>query len=112
MVEFVVGTGGEDNYDPSPTTDPGVAAALAAAGSNPNPAIFGAPQLGLGAGSYSWNFLPAQGTTFADSGSTGCRAKTPPVGVPAVPAAVQVAGPATVDSRSPGTRRRRVELRR
>lgn len=105
MVEYVVGTGGEDNYDPNPNADPQLVSALAATASNPNPAVFGALKLQLDQGSYQADFVPAQGTTFTDSASRGCRPKTPPAGVPTVPSQVTAArsgdGKATISWQVP-----------
>ena len=72
--QFVVGTGGTMHY--------GVGAPL------PNTQVqhsgsFGALQLTLGDDAYSWNFLPQEGRSFTDSGSTACSPvpepdRTPP----------------------------------
>lgn len=80
MVQFVVGTGGENNYRPRPDERPGVTAALAAVGSNSDPAVFGALRLTLRPDSYEFSFVPAEGTAFADAGSAACRPKNPPAG--------------------------------
>lgn len=78
MVQFVVGTGGVDNYTARIKENPGVAAALAVSASNPDPAIFGALHLTLGPERYGFEFRPAAGVDFTDSGTQPCRAKTPP----------------------------------
>jgi acid phosphatase type 7 len=82
MVEFVVGTGGEDNYSAPNLVKPQLADAMAAVGTNPNPAVFGALRVAMRPDGYDFDFVPARGTTFADTGSSGCRTKTPPTGTP------------------------------
>ncbi len=91
MTEMVIGTGGEDNYGATQLGDPRLAAALAAYGTRPSPAVFGAQKLTLHDGSFDFEFAPAAGTTFGDAGSGSCRAKTPPSDVPPVPRDVTVA---------------------
>ena len=67
--EFIVGTGGA----------PGDAITYASHPLNPNEAIrnqtvqYGVLKLTLSADSYTWNFLPAAGYTFADSGTSACH---------------------------------------
>jgi acid phosphatase type 7 len=67
--EFVVGTGGS----------PGSAYTYASHPLDPNEAIrnqsivYGVLKLTLLANSYSWNFLPAVGYTFTDSGTSTCH---------------------------------------
>lgn len=61
--QFVVGTGGTIHYQvgaPRPNTE------VAHAGT------FGVLELTLRAGSYAWRFVPQEGKTFTDSGSTPC----------------------------------------
>jgi Calcineurin-like phosphoesterase len=64
MVQFVVGTGGVNNY-------PIIRA-------RPNSRlrrsfVFGVLELTLGEGAYSWRFVPVPGLTFTDRGSGRCR---------------------------------------
>jgi acid phosphatase type 7 len=61
--QFLVGTGGVGAYPLRPDTR------REAAGTN----IYGVLQLTLKPDSYDWTFLPAEGTTFSDSGSGTCR---------------------------------------
>jgi hypothetical protein len=67
--EFIVGTGGA----------PGDAYSYASHPLSPNEAIrsqsivYGVLKLTLSDGSYSWNYLPAAGYTFSDSGTTACH---------------------------------------
>jgi hypothetical protein len=67
--EFIVGTGGA----------PGDSYTYAEHPLNPNEVVrnqtivYGVLQLTLKANSYSWNFLPASGYTFTDSGTTACH---------------------------------------
>jgi hypothetical protein len=63
--EFVVGTGGEDHGSLS-STDTNTEV------NNSN--TFGILQLTLHASSYDWQFTPAAGGTFTDSGSAPCNA--------------------------------------
>jgi hypothetical protein len=91
MVEFVVGTGGEDNYPMAGILDPALVASLAAVGTNPSPGVFGALKLGLHPAGYDWSFVNAVGSDFSDSGSAGCRAKNPPTGVPTAPSMLALA---------------------
>lgn len=90
MTQFVIGTGGEDNYRAWQLGNPALANSLAAYGTNPNPGVFGAVKFKLRDTGYDFSFLPAAGTTYSDSGSAGCRTKTPPVGVPTIPTDVAV----------------------
>lgn len=85
MVQFIVGTGGQNNFRIA-GTNPAVTSAMAVTASNPSTGIFGALRLRLGDGQYAYDFVPAAGTTFTDSGSAACRQKTPPTDVPAKPA--------------------------
>jgi hypothetical protein len=62
--EFVVGTGGE-SFMPLSTRLPTSQAS--------NAKTFGVLKMVLHAGSYDWQFLPVAGSTFTDSGSTGCH---------------------------------------
>jgi hypothetical protein len=62
--EFVVGTGGAAHY------------AFGAVKPNSqvrNSTTFGVLKLTLGAGSYSWKFLPVAGQSFTDSGTGTCH---------------------------------------
>lgn len=85
MRQFIVATGGQNNFR-VPAGNQVTTDAMAAIGANPDPAVFGALQLRLGEGSYSFDFVPAQGVTFTDSGSATCRQKTPPTDIPDKPA--------------------------
>ena len=62
--EFVVGTGGASHY-PFPNT----AANLEVKDST----SFGVIVIRLDTASYHWNFVPAAGATFHDSGTAGCH---------------------------------------
>ncbi len=67
--EFVVGTGGApgDGYSyASHPLDPNEAV-------RNQSAVYGVLKLTLADGSYSWNFLPAAGYSFTDSGTTACH---------------------------------------
>ncbi len=100
IVEFVVGTGGENNFEAVNLNNPAINAAMAAVDSNPNPAVFGALKMDLADTGYAFQFMPAAGSKpFSDTGSAGCRTKTPPAGAPALPTNVTVtrAGDGTVD---------------
>ena len=67
--EFIVGTGGAPSDNISYATSP----------LDPNEVVrtqvasYGVLKLTLSANSYSWNFLPAAGYTFTDSGSSTCH---------------------------------------
>jgi acid phosphatase type 7 len=61
--EFVVGTGGKNEY-PFLITKPG--SQIRKTGT------FGVLELKLKASSYDWKFVPGAGKTFTDSGSTNC----------------------------------------
>ncbi|RJQ80321.1 DNRLRE domain-containing protein [Pseudonocardiaceae bacterium YIM PH 21723] len=61
---FVVGTGGAGLY-PFGTIQPGSQVR--------NNNSFGALKFTLHANSYDWNFLPAAGSSFTDSGTTNCH---------------------------------------
>ena len=61
--QFLVGTGGWGSYPLRADSR------RDAAGTN----IFGVLKLTLNSDSYDWTFLPAAGTTFADSGVGACR---------------------------------------
>ena len=77
--EFLVGTGGA----------PGPTYTYAEHPLDPNEAIrnqsglYGVLQLTLNSSSYSWKFLPADGYTFSDSGTTACHAATQVTSTPA-----------------------------
>ena len=62
--QIVVGTGGAELY----TADPSYSL-LEAYGN----AIYGVLRLDLAPASYSWQFLPAGGVTYTDSGTTACH---------------------------------------
>jgi hypothetical protein len=62
--EFVVGTGGKNHY---PFTAP------AFAGEVRDDTAFGILKMTLHPSSYNWEFLPAPGYSFTDSGSMACR---------------------------------------
>jgi len=64
IVEFVVGTGGRNNYP--------------IIRKRPNSRVrrtfvFGVLELTLGEGEYAWRFVPVGGLTFTDSGSARCH---------------------------------------
>lgn len=63
---------------------------MAAVGTRPNPAVLGALKMGLHTGGMDYEFLPAAGSTYEDSGSLTCRTKTPPRNVPVAPTDVNV----------------------
>ncbi|MBC7896891.1 MAG: metallophosphoesterase [Cytophagaceae bacterium] len=63
--EFIVGTGGK-----SPFYGWGTIKANSQVRHN---ATFGVLKLTLGAGTYSWNFVPVAGKTWTDSGTTACH---------------------------------------
>jgi hypothetical protein len=71
--EFVVGTGGK-NHTGFPTTRP-----FAANSQVRSTGTYGVLRLTLRASSYDWRFVPEQGKTFADSGTTSCHG--PPTSV-------------------------------
>jgi hypothetical protein len=62
--EFVVGTGGED-FQPFSTFKP--------LSERHDDVTFGVLTLRLHTGSYDWQFLPAAGGSFSDSGSASCH---------------------------------------
>jgi hypothetical protein len=62
--EFVVGTGGRDLYEfgrPLPASEVR------------NDSTYGVLKLTLRADGYDWEFIPIEGSTFTDSGSTNCH---------------------------------------
>jgi hypothetical protein len=63
--EFVVGTGGEGQFDPVGT--------LQANSEVFNDSTWGVLKLTLAPNGYSWAFLPVAGSTFTDSGSGSCH---------------------------------------
>lgn len=63
--EFVVGTGGESHYNDLGTPLPNSEVF--------NGTTFGVLELTLGAGTYSWQFVPVAGQSFTDSGSGTCH---------------------------------------
>ena len=64
MVQFVVGTGGVNNY-PIVRRRPNSRVARSF--------VFGVLELTLGEGEYAWRFVPVPGLTFTDRGSARCR---------------------------------------
>jgi acid phosphatase type 7 len=62
--EFVVGTGGKNEY-PFLITKPGSQVRKTG--------VFGVLELKLKTSSYDWKFVPVAGKTFTDSGSTNCH---------------------------------------
>ncbi|MGH7528140.1 MAG: metallophosphoesterase family protein [Gemmatimonadales bacterium] len=74
---FVVGTGGRGHY-PLGTHEPNSEAS--------NGTAFGVLKLTLASGTYAWEFVPAAGATYTDSGSGDCHAAggtgSPPPGDP------------------------------
>lgn len=82
MVEFVVGTGGVDNHQATKLENAQFKGAVAASGTDVVNGVFGALQMTLHPDSYDFSFLPAAGTQYQDSGSRGCRTKTPPSNSP------------------------------
>jgi 3',5'-cyclic AMP phosphodiesterase CpdA len=63
---FVVGTGGRSHYPVFRRLSKPKSVAV-------NDRTFGVLRLTLRAESYDWRFLPVAGSTFSDSGSSGCR---------------------------------------
>lgn len=63
--QFIVGTGGKSPLYPWGTTK--------ANSQVRNNQTFGVLKLTLGAGTYSWNFVPVAGQTWTDSGTTACH---------------------------------------
>ncbi len=82
MVEFVVGTGGQDNHQATRLDMPQFSTTVAASGTDAVNGVFGALKMTLKPDSYDFEFLPAAGTTYADAGSRDCRTKTPPALTP------------------------------
>ena len=82
MVEFVVGTGGVDNHQATKLENEQFKGAVAASGTDVVNGVFGALQMTLKPTSYDFEFLPAAGTAYSDSGSRGCRTKVAPSGTP------------------------------
>ena len=64
MVEFVVGTGGRNNY-PIIRKRPNSVVRRSF--------VFGVLELTLGEREYAWRFVPVGGLTFTDRGSARCR---------------------------------------
>jgi len=62
--QFNVGTGGESTFRPTVAIHP----SSQAIGSD-----FGVLKLTLGAGTYSWKFMPIPGRSFTDAGSGSCH---------------------------------------
>jgi len=63
--EIVSGTGGESHYNDEGTPLPNSEVF--------NGTTFGVLKLTLGAGTYSWQFIPVAGASFTDSGSGTCH---------------------------------------
>ena len=63
--EFVAGTGGESHYNDLGTALPNSEVF--------NGTTFGVLKLTLGAGTYTWQFIPVAGQSFTDSGSGTCH---------------------------------------
>lgn len=82
MVEFVVGTGGVDNHQATKLENEQFKGAVAASGTDVVNGVFGALKMTLKPTSYDFEFLPAAGTQYSDSGSRGCRTKNLPTGTP------------------------------
>jgi hypothetical protein len=61
--EFIVGTGGGETFLPATRT----------ANTEVVSDVHGVLKLTLGAGTYSWQFMPVAGKTFTDSGSGTCH---------------------------------------
>jgi hypothetical protein len=64
MVQFVVGTGGRNNY-PIVRKKPNSLVRRSF--------VFGVLQLTLGEGAYAWRFVSIPGLTFTDRGSASCH---------------------------------------
>ena len=71
--EFIVGTGGDDFQ----TLGAGIANSVVR-----NNDSFGALKMTLHANSYDWEFVPAAGYSFTDSGTASCHAAPGPDGTP------------------------------
>lgn len=84
MVQIIAATGGQNNFPKD--ANPAAASVMAAIGANPSPAVFGPVSMTLRDGDYDFEFVPAEGVTFSDSGQAACRQKTPPTDIPATPA--------------------------
>ena len=82
MVEFVVGTGGQDNHQATRLDRPEFIDTVAASGTDVVNGVFGALKMTLKPDSYDFSFIPAAGSTYTDSGSRGCRTKNLPTGAP------------------------------
>jgi hypothetical protein len=78
MVEFVIGTGGVDNYAASAATAQTFGAALAAwQVGKPSPGLFGAGGFHLKSDRYTFAYLPAANSApFTDSAGRTCRRAT------------------------------------
>lgn len=78
MVQFVIGTGGENNHAPSPATIQKLAPVLAANPTRmPSPGLFGAGGFRLSSDRYTFSYLPAADSfPFADAGGRTCRRAT------------------------------------
>jgi hypothetical protein len=63
--EFISGTGGKSHYNDEGTPLPNSEVF--------NGTTFGVLKLTLGSGTYSWQFIPASGGSFTDSGSGSCH---------------------------------------
>ena len=78
MVEFVIGTGGVDNYAANAATAATFGSALAAYQvGKPSPGLFGAGGFHLKADRYTFSYIPAADSApFADSAGRTCRHAT------------------------------------
>jgi hypothetical protein len=65
MREFIVGTGGDDHFAPFGASPPN--------GEVRDNSTYGILQLTLHPSGYDWQFIPASGGTFTDSGSGTCH---------------------------------------
>jgi hypothetical protein len=72
--QFTVGTGGENHT--------AITGTLSANSEVLNDDTFGVLKLTLHATSYAWQFIPASGATFTDSGSASCHTATSPTPAP------------------------------
>ena len=88
--EFIVGTGGQGTDAFSTTIRPNSAVRRSG--------TYGVLKLVLGAGTYSWQFIPVAGQAFSDSGSGTChnRILAPVASVAVTPASASVVVGATV----------------
>lgn len=77
MVEFVIGTGGEDNYAESVAITDALKPFLATYAAKQSPGLFGAAGFHLKSDRYTYSYLPAKDSaTFTDNGGRTCRRAT------------------------------------